>query len=132
MRQIFTAVAYLHEHKIVHRDLKPENFLLKTQGDESSIKLIDFGLAKPFIENEVMTQPNGSLFYIAPEIISGQYGPEVDYWSLGVILYVMLCGQPPFSGRNQQEIIKNIQKGIFTFNRKGFQSASVEVKIRES
>lgn len=100
MRQIFTAVAYLHEHKIVHRDLKPENFLLKTPGDESSIKLIDFGLARPLKENEIMTQANGSMFYIAPEIISGKYSFEVDYWSLGVILYVMLCGQPPFPGKN--------------------------------
>ncbi|CAD8123033.1 unnamed protein product [Paramecium sonneborni] len=128
MRQIFTAVAYLHEHKIVHRDLKPENFLLKNKNDESSIKLIDFGLARIFREDEVMTQPNGSLFYIAPEIIKGQYSYEVDYWSLGVILYVMMCGQPPFPGRNPQETIKNIQKGIFTFSKAGFKGATEEVR----
>lgn len=62
------------------RDLKPENFLLKFENDENSIKLIDFGLARTFREDEIMTQPNGSLFYIAPEILTGQYGFEVDYW----------------------------------------------------
>lgn len=88
MRQIFSAVAYLHEHKIVHRyfsfdqnrDLKPENFLLKYENDEKSIKLIDFGLAKPFKEDEIMTQTNGTLFYMAPEILQGKYSFEVDYW----------------------------------------------------
>lgn len=89
MRQIFSAVAYLHEHKIVHRysilfeffrDLKPENFLLKYENDEKSIKLIDFGLAKPFKEDEIMTQTNGTLFYMAPEILLGKYSFEVDYW----------------------------------------------------
>lgn len=128
MRQIFSAVAYLHSNKICHRDLKPENFLLKYPDDDSSIKLIDFGLSRKLNENEYMNDPNGTPFYIAPEILEGEYTEAVDNWSLGVILYIMLSGSPPFYGKDNKEILRAVQKGVYTLSLKPFVKCSIEVK----
>lgn len=73
MRQAFYALCYLHNNKICHRDIKPENFLLFAENDDSYIKLIDFGLAKRVTKDEVMTAPNGTPYYIAPEVLKGSY-----------------------------------------------------------
>lgn len=73
MRQAFYALCYLHNNKICHRDIKPENFLLFKENDDSYVKLIDFGLAKRVTKNEVMTAPNGTPYYIAPEVLKGSY-----------------------------------------------------------
>jgi len=128
MRQIFSAISYLHSKKICHRDLKPENFLLKFENDDSSIKLIDFGLSKKLKDNELMTDPNGTPFYIAPEILDGEYTEAVDNWSLGVILYIMLSGSPPFYGKDNREILRAVQKGVYTLSLKPFIKCSIEVK----
>lgn len=128
MRQIFSAVAYLHSKRVCHRDLKPENFLLKYENDDSSIKLIDFGLSRSLTDNEFMTDPNGTPFYIAPEILEGEYTEAVDNWSLGVILYIMLSGSPPFYGKDNKEILRAVQKGVYTLSLKPFVKCSIEVK----
>lgn len=73
MRQAFYALCYLHNNKICHRDIKPENFLLFKEDDDSYVKLIDFGLAKRVSKNEVMNSPNGTPYYIAPEVLKGSY-----------------------------------------------------------
>jgi calcium-dependent protein kinase len=73
MRQGFSALKYLHENSICHRDIKPENFLLYKEKDPDNIKLIDFGLAKKLSENEIMNNPNGTAYYIAPEVLKGDY-----------------------------------------------------------
>ncbi len=65
MRQMFSAVAYLHGRQVCHRDLKPENFLLKYPGDDSNIKLIDFGLSRKLRDNEVMSEPDGTVFLLS-------------------------------------------------------------------
>jgi calcium-dependent protein kinase len=72
-KQAFSAMVYLHKNNICHRDIKPENFLLKKSMDVSNIKLIDFGLAKKVEKGEAMNLPNGTPFYIAPEVLSGDY-----------------------------------------------------------
>eukprot|EP00331_Platyophrya_macrostoma_P013003 CAMPEP_0176418970 /NCGR_PEP_ID=MMETSP0127-20121128/7781_1 /TAXON_ID=938130 /ORGANISM="Platyophrya macrostoma, Strain WH" /LENGTH=491 /DNA_ID=CAMNT_0017799383 /DNA_START=45 /DNA_END=1520 /DNA_ORIENTATION=+ len=128
MRQIFSAIAYLHSNRVVHRDLKPENFLLKYENDDSVVKLIDFGLSRKMAENEILTDPNGTPFYIAPEILEGNYTEAIDNWSLGVILYIMLSGSPPFYGKDNREILKAVEKGVFTLSLKPFLSCSIEVK----
>jgi len=128
MRQMFSAVAYLHGNKVCHRDLKPENFLLKYENDDSNIKLIDFGLSRKLRDNEVMNEPDGTPFYIAPEMLEGQYNETVDNWALGVILYIMLSGSPPFFGHDNREILKAVSKGIYTLALKPFQKCSIEVK----
>lgn len=73
MRQAFYALCYLHNNKICHRDIKPENFLLFKEDDDSYVKLIDFGLAKKISRNEIMNSPNGTPYYIAPEVLKGSY-----------------------------------------------------------
>lgn len=94
--QILSVVKYLHARGIVHRDLKPENLLFE---DESAkrLKLCDFGLAEKIKENEIMYNVVGSPTYMAPEITTGSgYGKPVDMYSIGVIMYILLCGYPPF------------------------------------
>lgn len=108
MHQIASAVNYLHSNNIVHRDLKPENLLFETQDPESRLKLIDFGTCKHFSKNSKLVERIGSAYYIAPEVISSNYTEKCDVWSMGVILFIMLCGSPPFGGRNNGEILSNI------------------------
>ena len=89
IRPIVDAVRYCHGLGIVHRDLKPENLLYESEDEHSAIKITDFGLAR-FVMNELATTACGTPNYVAPEIIQGQgYGKEVDYWSIGVIIYIM-------------------------------------------
>ncbi|KAJ3107161.1 Protein kinase [Phlyctochytrium bullatum] len=106
-QQIICAVEYCHEHKIVHRDLKPENVLLD---DWNQVKIGDFGLSNIMADGDFLKTSCGSPNYAAPEVISGRLyeGPEVDVWSCGVILYVMLCGRLPFD----DDYIPNLFKKI--------------------
>uniref|UniRef100_A0A7S0VHK2 Protein kinase domain-containing protein n=1 Tax=Hemiselmis tepida TaxID=464990 RepID=A0A7S0VHK2_9CRYP len=117
------AIGYLHSLGIVHRDLKPENLLYST-GDESSpqydvIKVADFGLAKVVHggSDHSMTTTCGTPGYVAPEVLeqAGGYGPEVDVWSIGVILYILLCGFPPFYDENNAVLFQQIKKGDYSF-----------------
>jgi len=117
VRQITNSLAYLHENKIVHRDLKPEN-LLYVDKKNDRIMLVDFGLAKQMKDNQPLSTPCGSPAYVAPEVLERKpYGAEVDWWSLGVILYILLCGFPPFHDEhnNLKRLYKKIKKGNFQF-----------------
>ena len=128
MRQAFYALCYLHNNKICHRDIKPENFLLFKQDDDSYVKLIDFGLAKRVSRNEVMNAPNGTPYYIAPEVLKGSYTTQCDNWSMGVVMFIMLSGKPPFGGRSNKEIIENVLRGTFSFNTPVWQEISKSAK----
>lgn len=104
VRPIVDALRYCHSLGIIHRDLKPENLLYATNVDSSIIKVTDFGLAR-FVENELATTACGTPNYVAPEIIAGKgYSKEVDLWSIGVIIYIMLCGFPPFYDDNNTQL----------------------------
>lgn len=74
-----------------------------------------------------MNDVNGTPFYIAPEILEGTYGIEVDMWSLGVILYILLCGVPPFGGKSHKHILKKVKKGKYNMEREQFSVCSPEV-----
>eukprot|EP00929_Paragymnodinium_shiwhaense_P118541 TRINITY_DN90461_c0_g1_i1.p1 TRINITY_DN90461_c0_g1~~TRINITY_DN90461_c0_g1_i1.p1 ORF type:complete len:472 (+),score=139.66 TRINITY_DN90461_c0_g1_i1:93-1508(+) len=115
MLQIFGAMRYLHSHNCAHRDIKPENFLLHTKERDAPIKVIDFGLAKKFEANVPMTTKAGTPYYVAPEVLSGAYDEKCDVWSCGVILYILLCGYPPFYGDKNEEIISMVKKGKIDF-----------------
>lgn len=101
---IFQAIGYCHEQNIAHRDIKPENILLLSKDDDCSIKVADFGFAKRLKNDEkYLTTQCGTLDYSSPEILSGkQYDTKVDMWSIGVILYILLCGYEPFIGTSKQ------------------------------
>lgn len=104
----------MNQNSLSHRDIKPENFIFKTQDEDTEIKLIDFGLSKKFGDKEgVLETMVGTPYYVAPEVLSGAYGPECDTWSLGVVLYAMLSGNLPFGGENNAEILRRIKIGKF-------------------
>ncbi|CAE7898171.1 CPK2 [Symbiodinium sp. KB8] len=96
VRQMLRALTYLHWHHICHRDLKLENWVYKDNCVDSTLKLIDFGFAKEFSEEMPMSALLGTIYYIAPEVIRGHYNNKCDIWSLGVIVYMLLSGEPPF------------------------------------
>lgn len=119
MSQMLSAVKHLHGHGIVHRDLKPENFLMDDTSENSEVKLIDFGLSKRFSQEEEVGRMKtvvGTPYYVAPEVLKGAYDKSCDVWSLGVILFVFLCGYPPFEGDNNKEIFRNVLKQPLTFD----------------
>lgn len=128
MRQCFAALKYMHLQRIVHRDIKPENFLLFKEDDHSNIKIIDFGLAAINKGSDIMNKPNGTAYYIAPEVLKGDYDNKCDIWSMGVVLYILMCGRPPFKGDTNPDIIKSVLKGKFSFDYPSFDNATDECK----
>jgi calcium-dependent protein kinase len=96
LRTIVEIVHTCHSLGVIHRDLKPENFLLLSKDEHAPLKATDFGLSVFFKQGEVFKDIVGSAYYIAPEVLKRSYGPEADIWSIGVILYILLCGVPPF------------------------------------
>ncbi|PWN31029.1 Pkinase-domain-containing protein [Jaminaea rosea] len=112
-QQIICAIEYCHRRKIVHRDLKPENLLLD---DQNNVKIGDFGLSNIMTDGDFLKTSCGSPNYAAPEVISGKLyaGPEIDIWSCGVILYVMLCGRLPFDDEYIPTLFKKINSGIYS------------------
>ena len=131
MRQLLSAVAYCHENGVIHRDLKPENILIENSEEKDKeffhIKVIDFGTCE-ILKKKKLTEQIGTSFYIAPEVIKNSYNEKCDLWSCGVILYILLCGSPPFYGKNEKEIFKKIIEGNFTFRHKIWNKISTEAK----
>ena len=113
-RQIASALDYCHRNSIVHRDLKIENILISKTGD---IKIIDFGLSNLFAPKSSLKTFCGSLYFAAPELLQArQYlGPEVDVWSFGIVLYVLVCGKVPFDDQSMPQLHAKIKKGIVDY-----------------
>ena len=152
------AINYCHSNKICHRDLKPENFLFLNKKDNSPLKVIDFGLSKVFgddlldIEKTVkedlkkvgekpkkrkrgrsrkdsqMNTRAGTPYYISPEVLKGDYDESCDIWSAGVILYILLCGYPPFYGNTDHEILQAVKKMKFDFSGDEWTGVSTDVR----
>lgn len=100
MNILLSIVNYLHKKNITHRDLKPENLLLAKPNCLDSLKLIDFAQATYNKDGQVLQIPQGTIFYVAPEVLLQQYDKRADVWSCGVILYMLICGYHPFSGKD--------------------------------
>ncbi|KAJ5620032.1 hypothetical protein N7510_004016 [Penicillium lagena] len=113
-RQIASALDYSHRNSIVHRDLKIENILISKTGD---IKIIDFGLSNLFSPKGLLKTFCGSLYFAAPELLQArQYtGPEVDVWSFGIVLYVLVCGKVPFDDQSMPQLHAKIKKGVVEY-----------------
>jgi calcium-dependent protein kinase len=118
----------------VHRDLKPENLLLEssvTSEDlggkkQFKIKLIDFGTAQEYKKGTKMEERYGTPYYIAPDVLNKSYTEKCDVWSLGVILYILLVGYPPFNGSDDKKIIEAVKKGKYTLDEPEWDDVSEE------
>lgn len=137
-KQIMKAIIHCHMQGVCHRDLKPENFIMISKDDPYTLKLIDFGLSRTFENREenvlmpkkqmenipqgkrhtraVLATKAGTPFYIAPEVLTGNYNEKCDVWSAGVILYILFCGYPPFYGENNKQILEEVKKGKLDFS----------------
>ncbi|KAJ1304175.1 hypothetical protein OPQ81_008575 [Rhizoctonia solani] len=111
-RQIGSALEYCHKNNVVHRDLKIENILISHTGN---IKIIDFGLSNLYNPEDHLATFCGSLYFAAPELLNAKVytGPEVDVWSFGVVLYVLVCGKVPFDDQSMPALHAKIKRGLF-------------------
>lgn len=118
IRQLLSAATYCHSKGVVHRDLKPENILidciLKT--GQIRVKVIDFGTALFLAPHGTISETLGTPYYIAPEVIESDYNEKCDIWSIGVIMYILLSGSPPFNGNDDDEILKAVKRGKYSFD----------------
>eukprot|EP00927_Polykrikos_kofoidii_P049399 TRINITY_DN43461_c0_g1_i2.p1 TRINITY_DN43461_c0_g1~~TRINITY_DN43461_c0_g1_i2.p1 ORF type:complete len:506 (+),score=106.23 TRINITY_DN43461_c0_g1_i2:274-1791(+) len=130
MRQMISAVNYLHCSDICHRDLKPENFIFASNDaiETAHLKLIDFGLSCRCKDTDVLTTLAGTYFYMAPEVFRRWYNKASDVWSIGVIMYVMLSGVPPFAGATDAETQAKVLAGEFSFLPKDWARVSSAAK----
>lgn len=132
VKQIVGAVRYMHGLNVAHRDLKPENFLLSNEKDVSDsnnyIKVIDFGLSKKYEPGKDMATKACTPYYVAPEVLAGKYSEQCDVWSLGVLIYVLLCGAPPFFGDSDAEVLQRVKKGHYDFDMPAWDVISKDAK----
>lgn len=129
MLDIVSAVMHCHDCDIVHRDLKPENMLFEENTEGAQLKLIDFGTSRFVPDDKMLRKPIGTCYYMAPEVLTSEYGKKVDVWSLGVILFAMLSGNVPFPGKSDQEIFTKIKNSPLTFSQPCWSTISDEAKF---
>ena len=125
INQILDAIAYCHQNNIMHRDLKPENILLDWN-DSKTIKIINFGTSTESKSDEELKNQFGSIYYVSPEVLNGEYDEKSDVWSIGVMLFIMLGGRPPFEGDSEKEIYKKIKKGKYYMDLNSWKDVSDE------
>lgn len=126
MLQILGAIEHIHAHDVVHCDIKPDNLLLLSRAHDAPIKVIDFGFATKHVRGsrDALTKYQGSVLYVAPQVLSGSYDEKCDVWSCGVVMYLLLCGYPPFRGRDDQTTLDLVEEGRFNFPAKDWEGVS--------
>ncbi|XP_008804309.1 calcium-dependent protein kinase 19-like [Phoenix dactylifera] len=127
-RAIVNVVHICHFMGVMHRDLKPENFLLATKDEGAMLKATDFGLSVFIEDGKVYRDIVGSAYYVAPEVLRRNYGKEIDVWSAGVILYILLSGVPPFWAETEKGIFDAILQGYIDFESDPWPSISDSAK----
>ena len=128
IKQVLSALTYCHQRNIVHRDMKPENLLLDKDQINPKVTIIDFGTSGIIDPAKKMSQKYGTPYYIAPEVLKKNYDQKCDLWSVGVILFILLCGYPPFNGPNDKHIIQAVLQGKFSLNEPEWADVSLEAK----
>jgi len=130
IRTLCDALSYLHKKQIVHRDLKPENILYASDAEDADIKVADFGLARVVSGKDMMKTACGTPGYVAPEILKNQGydSSAVDMWSAGVILYILLCGFPPFYEEELPALFEQILQARFDFPSPWWDNISKDAK----
>ena len=113
--KVLLAIAHCHNRGVTHRDLKPENILFDSMKKDAEIKILDFGLSRKYDKEQKMHSILGTPYYVAPEVLKGEYDEKCDIWSIGAMTYLMLCGEPPFNGNSNNEIFKKIVKENIKF-----------------
>jgi calcium-dependent protein kinase len=130
MRQLLSAINYCHKKNIVHRDLKPENMLLEQDKDLEKLKIVDFGTSLSFDSDRALDEKLGTAYYIAPEVIKKSYNEKCDLWSCGVIMYILLSGEPPFNDlkADNEAIMKKVEKGKYDISKGVWKTISKDAK----
>jgi calcium-dependent protein kinase len=132
MKQIFSAVDFCHQKGIIHRDLKPENILIESEEEANkeffTVKIIDFGTSGKLKSGEMFNLTVGTPLYVSPEVLKNKYNEKCDMWSCGVIMYMMLSGNPPFKGDNDEEIYQAVKEGKYNFDDEKWDTISGEAK----
>jgi calcium-dependent protein kinase len=130
MKQLLSAINYCHKKNIVHRDLKPENMLLEQDKDLEKLKIVDFGTSLSFDPDRALDEKLGTAYYIAPEVIKKSYNEKCDLWSCGVIMYILLSGEPPFNDpkADNEAIMKKVEKGKYDVTKGIWKTVSKEAK----
>jgi calcium-dependent protein kinase len=128
MKQVLSCINYCHQNNIVHRDLKPENILLEQNKEFDQIKIIDFGTSLVQDPTRTLDEKLGTPYYIAPEVLQKNYNEKCDIWSCGVITFIVLSGMPPFNGQSDQEIMKKVREGQFSFEDRVWSTISQNAK----
>ncbi|GMH77876.1 hypothetical protein TrST_g12464 [Triparma strigata] len=129
IRTILDALHYIHMNKIAHRDLKPENLLLRSKDNDTDVKIADFGFAKKCSKQKCLKTQCGTPGYVAPEILKGKkYDYAADMWSIGVIMYIIIGGYPPFYEPNQKELFRKIKEGEYEFHPEFWNQVSSDAK----
>eukprot|EP00555_Chaetoceros_dichaeta_P003563 CAMPEP_0198251994 /NCGR_PEP_ID=MMETSP1447-20131203/2635_1 /TAXON_ID=420782 /ORGANISM="Chaetoceros dichaeta, Strain CCMP1751" /LENGTH=688 /DNA_ID=CAMNT_0043937135 /DNA_START=14 /DNA_END=2080 /DNA_ORIENTATION=- len=128
-KSLLTAIAYIHSCDVAHRDIKPENLLLETRRSNCRIKVADFGFARRVHAPLSLTTRCGTPTYVAPEILKNHpHDESADMWSVGVIMYLLLVGYPPFKENKQQELFQKIRLGYYEFQPDDWKDISEQAK----
>lgn len=130
VHQLLLAVAYLHSHELAHRDIKLDNLAFDQQSVESTVKLLDFGLAKRY---DAGCSPNmwttvGTARYVSPQVLEGAYDESCDVWSSGIVAFGLLSGCAPFGGETDEEVVAKVRAGVFTFWESDWEGVSKDAK----
>eukprot|EP00467_Chlorarachnion_reptans_P000316 CAMPEP_0114506822 /NCGR_PEP_ID=MMETSP0109-20121206/11651_1 /TAXON_ID=29199 /ORGANISM="Chlorarachnion reptans, Strain CCCM449" /LENGTH=597 /DNA_ID=CAMNT_0001685473 /DNA_START=113 /DNA_END=1906 /DNA_ORIENTATION=+ len=127
LAEVLKGLKHLHDQNIVHCDLKPENLVFLKKGKDSPIKIIDFGLSKPIPPHVYLHQFAGTPYFTAPEVIEGRYYTAADMWSMGIIMFLLLFGYPPFHASKRKEgsaataeILSKVKRGFDKRVREGY------------
>jgi calcium-dependent protein kinase len=126
--KVLSAISYCHSNGITHRDLKPENILFENSETDAEIKLIDFGLSRKYNSKEKMHTILGTPYYVAPEVLKGDYDEKCDIWSVGALSFIMLSGDPPYNGNSNNEIFNKIMNCDLVFHKEKWKNISKEAK----